>query len=75
MSRSWDVAPLILMGVALGLLGSRWETVAGALLSLAGLRAAAHRPGPVDLAYPAPHGCAVRHADAGDQLRLSRPEG
>ena len=36
-SRSWDVAPLILMGVALGLLGSRWETVAGALLSLAGL--------------------------------------
>ena len=36
MSRSWDVAPLILMGVALGLLGSRWETVAGALLSLAG---------------------------------------
>ena len=36
-SRSWDVAPLILMGVALGLLGSRWETVAGAVLSFAGL--------------------------------------
>jgi uncharacterized iron-regulated membrane protein len=35
-SRSWDVAPLILMGIALGLLGSGWETVAGALLSLAG---------------------------------------
>jgi hypothetical protein len=36
-SRSWDVAPLILMGVALGLFGSLWETVAGALFSLAGL--------------------------------------
>jgi hypothetical protein len=34
--RHWDVAPLILIGVALGLLGSRWETTAGAVLSLAG---------------------------------------
>jgi uncharacterized protein (DUF58 family) len=35
-SRRWDVAPLILLGVTLGLLGSRWETAGGALTSLAG---------------------------------------
>ncbi len=35
-SRRWDVAPLIMMGVALALLGSRWETLAGAVLTLAG---------------------------------------
>ena len=36
-ARSWDVAPLILLGLTLGLLGSRWETVVGALLALLGL--------------------------------------
>ena len=35
-NRRWDVAPLILTGVILGLLGSIWVTVAGAALSLVG---------------------------------------
>jgi hypothetical protein len=36
-SRAWDVAPLIVVGLTLGLLASRWESAVGAVLSLAGL--------------------------------------
>ena len=36
-SRRWDVAPLILVGLALGLFGSQWENAAGAVLNLTGL--------------------------------------
>jgi hypothetical protein len=35
--RRWDVAPLLLIGVILGLRGNIWVTMAGAVLSLAGL--------------------------------------
>lgn len=36
-TRHWDVAPLLLGGVVLGLLGTWVESGTGALLSLAGL--------------------------------------
>ena len=36
-TRHWDVAPLLLVGVALGLLGTWVGSEAGAVLSLAGL--------------------------------------
>ena len=36
-SRHWDVAPLLLAGVVLGLLGTWVDSGLGALLSLAGL--------------------------------------
>ena len=36
-TRHWDVAPLLLTGVVLGLLGTWVESGTGALLSLAGL--------------------------------------
>lgn len=35
-TRHWDVAPLLLVGVVLGLLGSWMESGLGAVLSLAG---------------------------------------
>ena len=35
-NRHWDVAPLLLAGVVLGLLGSRADSGVGALVSLAG---------------------------------------
>jgi uncharacterized membrane protein len=35
-NRHWDVAPLLLVGVVLGMLGSRAESGTGALVSLAG---------------------------------------
>ena len=36
-TRHWDVAPLLLLGVVLGMLGSWVDSGAGPLLSLAGL--------------------------------------
>ena len=36
-TRHWDVAPLLLVGVVLGLLGTRVASGTGSLLSLAGL--------------------------------------